>query len=239
MAPKTIVAIPGMPGESIDRRILPDVEWLIREYKLKVSDGYSTSGVHESSGDHPKGAGVDFVPDFAHGGSWALVASAAAYARTHPDTFRWIGWNGTAGHGDPAHAGANAHLHLSWHGYGTAGDTKPVHLAHADGGKSLPGQVVDTLGGWLTGNPLTGGPNAKDAGNAAADAANAAATATGKAIAGLLVDAIGKDGARVLLSVGLVAGAVAAIAFGTARALGLRTPPIGPLAAVNAVKGGK
>jgi hypothetical protein len=222
-----IVAIPGQPGESIDSAILPDVEWLVREYHLKVTAGYATSG-HEANGDHPKGAGVDFVPDFAHGGSWALAAAAAAFARSRPDTFRWIGWNGTAGHGDPAHAGANAHLHLSWHGYGTAGDSKGVHLAST-------GVIEDrTGGGGLPGL----GVKALDAVGDPAKAAGDVASATAKAAVGLLVDAIGRDGARVLVSVGLVAGAVAAIAFGIARAVGLRVPPIGPLAAVKTLKGG-
>ncbi|HLW96962.1 MAG TPA: hypothetical protein VKS25_16430 [Solirubrobacteraceae bacterium] len=27
---------------------------------------------------------------------------------------RFIGYNGYPGHGDPAHAGANAHIHFSW-----------------------------------------------------------------------------------------------------------------------------
>jgi hypothetical protein len=27
---------------------------------------------------------------------------------------RFIGYNGYPGHGDPSHAGANAHIHFSW-----------------------------------------------------------------------------------------------------------------------------
>lgn len=59
-----------------------------------------------------------------------------------------------------------------------------------------------------------------------------AATAAAKALVGLVVDAIGRDGARVLLSVALVIAGLALIAFGASRAFGLRTPPLPALAAL-------
>jgi hypothetical protein len=75
-------------------------------------------------GEHPLGLGIDLYAG--PGGSWDLVARAAldlgwrsscggtGCAGLLPSPFRFIGYNGYPGHGDPAHAGGNAHLHLSW-----------------------------------------------------------------------------------------------------------------------------
>jgi hypothetical protein len=53
--------------------------------------------------------------------------SCASPAGCPGPVFRFIGWNGYPGHGDPAHAGSNAHLHLSWaHGPGVPADTVRV-----------------------------------------------------------------------------------------------------------------
>jgi hypothetical protein len=110
-----LATVPGYPGEKCDRRILPNLLYLIDRYKLAVTDCYALAG-HEAGGEHPLGLGVDLVPG--HGGSWDLVARLAAAAEPEQNQpvapFRWVGWNGDAGHGDPAHAGSNAHLHLSW-----------------------------------------------------------------------------------------------------------------------------
>ena len=104
-----IVPIPGMPGESIDRRILGDLLSIIRQYKVRVTDGYAPTG-HKSAGEHPLGLAVDLVPG--SGGSWDLVDRLARWAEPNQNNprfpFRWVGYNGDIGHG------RGDHLHLSW-----------------------------------------------------------------------------------------------------------------------------
>jgi hypothetical protein len=113
------VPIPGQAWARVDRRILPDVLYLIRRYHVQVGDGYATIG-HEPRGEHPLGLAVDLYPG--PGGSWREVARLAKWAEprqnhTRPP-FRWVGWNGDANHGDPKHCrvsrGCPPHLHLSW-----------------------------------------------------------------------------------------------------------------------------
>ena len=113
------VTIPGQSWARVDRRILPDVLYLIRRYHVQVGDGYATRG-HERRGEHPLGLAVDLHPG--PGGSWRELARLARWAEprqnhTRPP-FRWVGWNGDANHGDPAHCrpsrGCPPHLHLSW-----------------------------------------------------------------------------------------------------------------------------
>jgi hypothetical protein len=113
------VAIPGQAWARVDRRILPDVLYLIRRYHVQVGDGYATTG-HEPRGEHPLGLAVDLYPG--PGGSWSEMARLAKWAEprqnhTRPP-FRWVGWNGDANHGDPKHCrpvrGCPPHLHLSW-----------------------------------------------------------------------------------------------------------------------------
>lgn len=106
-----------------DRRIVPDVVAILGRYHLAAGDCFSLTG-HERAGEHPLGLAIDLVPGA--GGSWELVAQAArdlgwspscgatGCAGQLPSPFRFIGYNGYPGHGDPAHAGAMAHLHLSW-----------------------------------------------------------------------------------------------------------------------------
>jgi Ca2+-binding RTX toxin-like protein len=113
------VPIPGQSWARVDRRILPDVLYLIRRYHVQVGDGYAIRG-HKRHGEHPLGLAVDLYPG--PGGSWREVARLARWAeprqnRTRPP-FRWVGWNGDRMHGDPAHCkparGCPPHLHLSW-----------------------------------------------------------------------------------------------------------------------------
>ena len=40
------VDIPGFPGEQIDRRLIPDIRWMKREFHIFITDGYSTDPVH-------------------------------------------------------------------------------------------------------------------------------------------------------------------------------------------------
>jgi hypothetical protein len=107
-----IVPIPGFPGESIDRRLLDDIRVLRRKYKIFVTDGYSGDAVHAANGEHPMGLALDIVPDFAHGGSWRLITKLAKWAEPQQNQprspFRWVGYDGDAGHG------RGNHLHLSW-----------------------------------------------------------------------------------------------------------------------------
>jgi hypothetical protein len=108
-----------------DRRIRADVIWLARRYRVTVTACYA---IHASGGEHPLGAAVDLVPD--RGQTWQAsterLARAVGWKRSCAATgvapacarppFRFVGYDGYLGHGDPAHCacGANAHLHLSW-----------------------------------------------------------------------------------------------------------------------------
>ena len=107
-----IVGIPGFPGERIDRRLLSDIRWLRRRYKIFVTDGYSNDPVHAANGEHPLGLALDIVPDKAAGGTWAEITALARWAEPRQDRprapFRWVGYNGDSGHG------RGNHLHLSW-----------------------------------------------------------------------------------------------------------------------------
>jgi hypothetical protein len=117
-----LAAVPGT-NAFCDRRIVPDVIAIMRRYRLVPGDCFALSG-HAGAGEHPLGLGIDLSPG--PGGSWDLAAQAArdfgwnpgcgasGCAGLLPAPFRFIGYNGYPGHGDPAHAGANAHLHLSW-----------------------------------------------------------------------------------------------------------------------------
>jgi tape measure domain-containing protein len=106
-----IVPIPGEPGELISSTILSDVLALKRKYKLDITDGYAPTG-HAAGGEHPLGLAIDAVPDFANGGSWDLVDALAKWAepaQNNPRSpFRWVGYDGDAGHG------RGNHIHLSW-----------------------------------------------------------------------------------------------------------------------------
>ncbi|HEY8466027.1 MAG TPA: hypothetical protein VIL04_04415 [Solirubrobacterales bacterium] len=106
------VSIPGSPGERIDRRLLNDVRMLKRKYKIFITDGYSLDPVHSRKGEHPIGLALDIVPDRSRGGNWRLITKLARWAEPRQNKprppFRWVGYNGDAGHG------RGNHLHLSW-----------------------------------------------------------------------------------------------------------------------------
>jgi len=114
-----IVGIPGFPGETIDRRLLNDIKVLERRYKIFVTDGHSDDAVHAANGEHPLGLALDIVPNAARGGTWRDINALAAWAEPRQDRpiapFRWVGYNGDAGHG------TGHHLHLSWN----HSETKP------------------------------------------------------------------------------------------------------------------
>ena len=127
-----LVAIPGFPGEPVDERILSDVLTLIATYRVAVTAGYATSG-HARGGEHPLGLAVDLVPGA--GGSWDDIDRLATWAepeQNHPRApFRWVGYNGDAGHG------RGNHLHLSWEHSQAAPGERPVRWV----------DVFDVVGG--------------------------------------------------------------------------------------------
>jgi hypothetical protein len=118
-------AVPHEQGDMVDSRIVPDLRWLARRYPIFVTDGYSgplpdgarvgCNGCHVRNSDHYNGLAVDIVP--LGGGtkcdaSWAPITRLAHWAeprQNHPrPPFRWVGYEGDAGHG------CGNHLHLSW-----------------------------------------------------------------------------------------------------------------------------
>jgi hypothetical protein len=125
-----LVEVPGQSWARVDRRILPDVLFLIRRYKVQVWEGFGTVG-HDLFGEHPLGLAVDILPGA--GGTWDDVSRLARWAeprQNHPrPPFRWVGWNGDFNHGHPSvckpRLGCAPHLHLSW----SHSPTAPRHRA--------------------------------------------------------------------------------------------------------------
>jgi hypothetical protein len=127
--PRQLAALPASiaagPDVRCDARIVAGVIWLARRFHVRVTACYA---IHSLAGEHPLGAATDLVPE--PGSSWqrttealaraagwspSCAASGVAPACARPP-FRFIGYNGFPGHGDPAHCacGDGAHLHLSW-----------------------------------------------------------------------------------------------------------------------------
>lgn len=104
-----IVPVPGDAGITIDERILPDLLALRARYRFRVTAGFAPTG-HAADGEHPLGLAVDLVPGA--GGTWDDIDALATLAepqQNHPrPPFRWVGYDGDAGHG------RGNHLHLSW-----------------------------------------------------------------------------------------------------------------------------
>ncbi len=129
-APRQLAALPddittGRPVRC-DARIVDDVIWLARRFHVRVTACYA---IHSPAGEHPLGAADRPRPcsRAARGRTRPRRSRAPpAGTRTAPRSgvapgcarppFRFIGYNGYPGHGDPAHCGcgAGAHLHLSW-----------------------------------------------------------------------------------------------------------------------------
>ncbi len=129
------VPLPGQTWVRVDRRILSDVLYLVRRYRVRIAEGFGTIG-HEPFGEHPLGLAVDIEPGA--GGTWADVSRLARWAEPrqyHPRfPFRWVGWNGDFNHGHPSvckrSRGCAPHLHLSWsHTRGTP--RRPVRTVWA------------------------------------------------------------------------------------------------------------
>jgi hypothetical protein len=129
-APGEIVPIPASipheEGDMVDKRILGDLRWIAARYPIYVTDGYSgplpngehvgCNQCHVKGSDHYNGLAVDLVPlNGTPGkcdGTWAPVTRLAEWAEPEQNEpvppFRWVGYNGDAGHG------CGNHLHLSW-----------------------------------------------------------------------------------------------------------------------------
>jgi hypothetical protein len=113
------VPVPGQTWARVDRRILPDVLYMVRRHHVRIVEGFGTVG-HEPFGEHPLGLAVDIEPGA--GGTWADVSKLARWAEPRQNRprgpFRWVGWNGDFNHGHPAvckpRLGCAPHLHLSW-----------------------------------------------------------------------------------------------------------------------------
>jgi hypothetical protein len=124
------VPVPGQTWALVDRRILPDVLYLIRRYRVRITEGYGTVD-HVHYGEHPLGLAVDIEPGA--GGTWADVSRLARWAEPLQNRprrpFRWVGWNGDFNHGHPSvcrrSRGCAPHLHLSW----SHSPTPPRHIA--------------------------------------------------------------------------------------------------------------
>jgi hypothetical protein len=98
-------SIPHEEGDMIDRRIIPNLRWLAQRYPIYVTDGYSgplPNGEHAGChGCHVKGSDH-------HYGITRLATWAEPVQNRPNQPFRWVGYDGDAGHG------CGHHLHLSW-----------------------------------------------------------------------------------------------------------------------------
>ncbi len=118
-------SIPHEAGDMVDKRILPDLRWIAQRFPIYVTDGYSgplpdgehvgCDECHVKGSDHYNGVAVDIVP--LGGGpkcdaAWAPITRLALWAEPLQNApsppFRWVGYDGDAGHG------CGNHLHLSW-----------------------------------------------------------------------------------------------------------------------------
>jgi hypothetical protein len=119
-------SIPHEEGDMVDKRIVGDLRWIAARYPIYVTDGYSgplpdgehvgCNQCHVRGSDHYNGLAVDLVPLNGTPGecdaSWAPITRLAEWAEPLQNQpvppFRWVGYNGDAGHG------CGNHLHISW-----------------------------------------------------------------------------------------------------------------------------
>jgi hypothetical protein len=118
-------AIPHEEGDMVDRRIVPNLRWLAKRFPIYVTDGYSgrlpngehvgCHGCHVKHSDHYNGLAVDISPlrwsnrcDAGWRGITRLAKWAEPLQNKPRAPFRWVGYDGDAGHG------CGHHLHLSW-----------------------------------------------------------------------------------------------------------------------------
>lgn len=118
-------SIPHEEGDMVDRRIIPDLRWIAQRFPIYVTDGYSgplpdgehagCNNCHVKNSDHYNGLAVDIVPASPSSkcdANWAGITRLALWAEPVQNEprppFRWVGYEGDAGHG------CGNHLHLSW-----------------------------------------------------------------------------------------------------------------------------
>jgi hypothetical protein len=118
-------SIPHEEGDMVDSRIVPDLRWISQHFSIFVTDGYSgplpsgehvgCNNCHVSGSDHYNGLAVDVVPlepSSRCDSHWTAITRLALWAEPVQNEpvppFRWIGYEGDAGHG------CGNHLHLSW-----------------------------------------------------------------------------------------------------------------------------
>jgi hypothetical protein len=119
-------SIPHEEGDMVDSRIVPDLRWIAQHFPIYVTDGYSgplpsgehvgCNNCHVRGSDHYNGLAVDLVPLNGTSGkcdaTWAPITRLALWAEPLQNKpalpFRWVGYDGDAGHG------CGNHLHLSW-----------------------------------------------------------------------------------------------------------------------------
>lgn len=135
------VQIKQFPGERIDRRLRRDVKFLLRNYKIFITDAYSLDPVHSANGEHPIGLAMDIVPNFSRGGSWNDIDRLARWAEPSQNRprapFRWVGYNGDSGHG------RGHHLHLSY-AHSPTSYNRPARTAYSI---KCPKAGMSTAGG--------------------------------------------------------------------------------------------
>lgn len=118
-------SIPHAEGDMVDQRIIPNLRWIAQRYPIYVTDGYSgplpngehagCDDCHVKNSDHYNGLAVDIVPLEASAkcdAGWTAITRLALWAEPEQNKprppFRWVGYDGDAGHG------CGNHLHLSW-----------------------------------------------------------------------------------------------------------------------------
>jgi hypothetical protein len=118
-------SVPHEEGDMVDRRIVPDLRWIAKRFPIYITDGYSgplpngehvgCDDCHVKGSDHYNGLAVDIVPldgSAKCDASWAPITRLAHWAEPIQNQprppFRWVGYDGDAGHG------CGNHLHLSW-----------------------------------------------------------------------------------------------------------------------------
>jgi len=118
-------SIPHEEGDMVDRRIVPDLRWIAQRFPIYVTDGYSgplpngehagCHSCHVKHSDHYNGLAVDISPlnwSDECDESWRGITRLALWAEPEQNEpappFRWVGYDGDAGHG------CGHHLHLSW-----------------------------------------------------------------------------------------------------------------------------
>jgi hypothetical protein len=119
-------AVPHEEGDMVDRRIVPDLRWIAAHFPIYITDGYSgplpdgehvgCNNCHVKGSDHYNGLAVDIVPLNGTSGkcdeTWKGITRLALWAEPLQNQpvppFRWVGYDGDAGHG------CGNHLHLSW-----------------------------------------------------------------------------------------------------------------------------